>query len=41
VIEHDARELGRVAAKMLLDRGDAPAGRIETLPVRLRVIKPA
>jgi LacI family transcriptional regulator len=41
VIEHDARELGRVAAKMLLDRGDAAAGRIETLPVRLRVIKPA
>lgn len=41
VIEHDARELGRVAAKMLLDRGDAPAGRVETLPVRLRVVKPA
>lgn len=43
IVDHDARELGRVAAEMLLSRaeGDDREPRVETLPVELRVVKPA
>lgn len=41
IVDHDARALGRVAAEMLLDRAEGLEGppRLETLPVRLRVVK--
>jgi hypothetical protein len=42
VIEHDARELGRRATRLLLDEPDSPASEpvIETIPVSVRVVVP-
>lgn len=43
IVDHDARALGRVAARLLLERvsGERSEVRIETMPVHLRAVKPA